>query len=69
MLRKLYCEECGDTIEGLNYYGDCICECCEEYCEVCGDYCYMESVDGMCEDCYEDYLEDIKEEVGSMCDE
>lgn len=22
-----------------------------------------------CEDCYEDYLEDIKEEVGSMCDE
>lgn len=53
-----YCEECGRKIKEPNEYGDFICEDCEVYCDGCGDYCYLESEDGMCEDCYEDYLEE-----------
>ena len=32
------------------------------YCDYCGDYCYQESNEGMCEDCYEDYLDDLEED-------
>ena len=58
----MYCEECGSNIEEPNDFGDFICEDCEVYCDRCGDYCYQESNDGMCEDCYEDYLDDLEED-------
>lgn len=60
----LYCEECGKKITETNFYGDLLCKDCEEYeyCERCGDYCYGESENGMCEDCYEDYLEEDDED-------
>lgn len=35
---------------------------CEVYCTRCGEYCYQESNEGMCEDCYEDYLDDLEED-------
>lgn len=58
----LYCEECGREIEKPNEHGDFICESCGVYCDRCGEYCYQESNEGMCEDCYEDYLEDMEED-------
>jgi len=57
-----YCEECGRAIEEPNFNGDFICDDCEVYCEECGDYCYHVSNEGMCEDCYEDYQEEHREE-------
>ena len=64
MKEKLYCEECGRKIENYNEYGDEICKECEDKfkCSHCGIYCYQEMVDGMCEDCYEDYLDDLEED-------
>ena len=59
---EMYCEECGSNIEEPNDFGDFICEDCEVYCDRCGDYCFQESNDGMCEDCYEDYLDDLEED-------
>lgn len=58
-----HCEECGKRIKEPNEYWDFLCEDCEEYCERCGDYCYGESCDGMCEDCYEDYCEEFGDEL------
>ena len=55
----MYCEECGSKISGPNEFGDNICEECEVYCEKCGWYCSGEHEDGMCLDCYEDYMEDL----------
>lgn len=56
---KMYCEECGKEIREYNEQGDCLCEGCGVYCDRCGCYCYLESNDGLCEDCYEDYLDDL----------
>lgn len=58
----MYCEECGKEIKDLNYQGDFICEDCEVYCDRCGEYCYTECNGGLCEECYQDYLEDLSAE-------
>lgn len=62
-MQKFYCEQCETTIKEPNYYGDILCEECEVdyHCERCGCYCYQESEEGMCEDCYDDYLEELRD--------
>lgn len=56
----MYCEECGMKISGPNEFGDDLCDECGVYCSQCGIYCTSESEDGMCLDCYEDYIDDLK---------
>lgn len=53
-----YCENCGAGMEEPNEEGDFLCEDCEVYCERCGEYCSYDEVDGLCEDCYEESLND-----------
>lgn len=58
----MYCEECEIKINEPNRFGDNLCDECGVYCRVCGIYCSFESEDGMCLDCYEDYIDDLEAE-------